>query len=68
MSDFPQGLQDFNEYLNTKVSVPTSVTVDDTGKVVETTSTTYTIREIICSLLAGNGIKLPNLQLCLKMN
>jgi len=68
MSDFPQGLQDFNEYLNTKVSVPTSVTVDDTGKVVETTSTTYTIREIICSLLAGNGIKLPNLQLCLKIN
>jgi hypothetical protein len=68
MSDFPQGLQDFNEYLNTKVSVPTSVTVDDTGKVVETTSTTYTIREIICSLLAGNGIKLPNLQICLKIN
>ena len=68
MSDFVDGLQDFNDYLDRKVSVPTEVQVDDQGNTIVKSETTYTVREIICSLLAGNGIKLPNLQICLKVN
>jgi len=67
MSDFPQGLNDFNDYLNQTVSVPTQVEVTPDGTVVKST-TTYTVREIICSILAGNGLKLPNIQICLKVN
>jgi len=65
--DFADGVANANEYLNRTVSVPTSVTVNDQGTVTATT-TDLTVREIICSLLAGNGIKLPNLQICLKIN
>lgn len=68
MSDFVDGLQDFNDYLDRKVSVPTQVQVDDQGNTIVKAETTYTVREIICSLLAGNGIKLPNVQICLKVN
>lgn len=67
MVDFADGVANANEYLNRTVSVPTSVTVNDQGTVTATT-TDLTVREIICSLLAGNGIKLPNLQICLKIN
>ncbi len=67
MVDFADGVANANEYLNRTVSVPTSVTVNDQGTVTATT-TDITVREIICSLLAGNGIKLPNLQICLKIN
>ena len=67
MVDFADGVANANEYLNRTVSVPTSITVNDQGTVTATT-TDLTVREIICSLLAGNGIKLPNLQICLKIN
>ena len=67
MTDFVNGLKSADEYLNRTVSVPTQVDVTPDGTVVSS-STTYTIREIICSLLAGNGLKLPNIQICLKVN
>jgi hypothetical protein len=57
-----------NYLKNTDVDLVTSVTVDAGTGEVETTTTSMSLREIICSLLAGNGIKLPNLQLCLKIN
>ena len=28
----------------------------------------FTLRELLCGLLAGNGLKLPNVQLCLHSN
>ena len=60
---------DVNEYLNRKVTIPTETTTDlNTGETVVTGSTTMTVREIICGLLAGNGLKLPNIQMCLKIN
>ena len=62
-----QYLEDFNTALDQEVSVPTDVEVTPEGAVVKG-ETTYTVRELICSLLAGNGIKLPNLQICLKIN
>ena len=67
MSDF-SALQDANEYLNRTVSVPTGATVDPTTGVVTTTESSFTMRELISSLLAGNGLKLPNVQICLKAN
>jgi hypothetical protein len=65
MADFETAA---NYLKNTDVDIVTGVTVDAGTGEVETTTTSMSLREIICSLLAGNGIKLPNLQLCLKIN
>ena len=65
MSDFETAA---NYLKNTNVDLVTSATVDVGTGEVETTTTSMSLREIICSLLAGGGIKLPNLQLCLKIN
>ena len=70
MSDFTGTLTDASDYLNsTKIDIPTGkFDVDpETGTVTAQTQA-YSLKEIICSLLAGNGIKLPNLQICLKVN
>lgn len=57
------------EYLNTtSLSVPTSVDIDLGTGTVSATQTSFSLKELICSLLAGNGLKLPNLQICLKIN
>ena len=65
MADFATA----SNYLkNTNVDLITSTTVDVGTGEVNHTSTSFSLREIICSLLGGNGIKLPNLQLCLKIN
>ena len=67
-NEFVNGLKDANDYINTtKIDVPTEITVDDTGKVTASTQA-VSLKEIICGLLAGNGIKLPNIQICLKVN
>lgn len=56
-------------YLNTtSLSVPTNVDVDLGSGTVNATMTSFSLKELICSLLAGNGLKLPNLQICLKIN
>ena len=69
MNDFVNGLTSVNDYLNrTTIELPTSVTADLTSGTIITSTTGFNLKEIICSLLAGNGIKLPNLQMCLKIN
>lgn len=69
MNDFVNGLTSVNDYLNrTTIELPTSVTADLNSGTIITSTTGFNLKEIICSLLAGNGIKLPNLQLCLKIN
>ena len=70
MSDFVGGLKDASEYLNgTSIDIPTGkVTVDAATGSLTAQTASYSLKEIICSLLAGNGIKLPNLQICLKIN
>ena len=69
MSDFVGGVKDASEYLNgTSIDVPTGkVTVGSDGTLTAQTQS-YSLKEIICMLLAGNGVKLPNLQICLKIN
>jgi hypothetical protein len=70
VGDFKDGLEDFNDYINgTKVDIPTGqVDVDVNDGTITAQTQSYSLKEIICSLLAGNGIKLPNLQICLKVN
>lgn len=69
-TDFPNGLADINEYLDTRHHVNTNVQgqVGDNAKVVVKSEYDFTLREIICNLLAGRGIKLPNIQVCLSVN
>lgn len=69
MSEFVGGLQSASDYLNrTTVNIPTSVTADLTSGTILSSTTGFSLKEIICSLLAGNGLLLPNLQICLKIN
>ena len=70
MSDFVDGLKGASDYINgTKVDIPTGkVTVNANDGTITAQTQAYSLKEIICSLLAGNGIKLPNLQICLKVN
>ena len=69
MSDFNQ-LQDFNDYLDTRHHVQKEIVAgsEDTGRVVIKAEHSYTMRELLCSLLAGKGLKLPNVQMCLSFN
>jgi len=70
MSDFKDTITNASDYLNsTKVDIPTGkFEIDPESGTVTAQTQSYSLKEIICSLLAGNGIKLPNLQLCLKIN
>ena len=71
IEDFKNGLQNANDYLNrTTVDIPTGVTSDitDQGAGLNVSTTSYSMKELICNLLGGNGINLPNLQICLKIN
>lgn len=67
MTDFTSGLSSANDYLNRTVSIPNSIDIGPAGAIIKG-ETSFSLRELICSLLAGNGIKLPNLQICLKAN
>ena len=65
---FLDNLSNASDYLNnTQINVPTAVDVTPDGVVVQN-QTSYSLKELICSLLAGNGLKLPNIQICLKAN
>lgn len=69
MSDFVNGLRGASDYINrTTIDIPTSVTADVTSGTITATTTGFSLKELICGLLAGNGLKLPNLQICLKIN
>ena len=69
-SDFPNGLADVNQYLDTRHHVNTNVQgqVGDNARIVVKGEFDFTLREIICNLLAGRGLKLPNIQVCLSVN
>lgn len=71
IGDFKNGLQSANDYLSrTTVDIPTGATgnITDQGAGLNVSTTSYSMKELICSLLGGNGINLPNLQICLKIN
>jgi len=67
IGDFTNDLKSASDYINrTTVNIPDTIDVTQGGVSVSTTS--FSMKELICSLLGGNGINLPNLQICLKIN
>lgn len=65
-----ENLESVNDYLDTKHHVNSDVTenINDFGRVSIAAGYDFTTREIICSLLAGKGLKLPNIQICVSVN
>lgn len=65
-----QGLTDINEYLDTRHHIDKNVTgnINDFGRVVFSAGYDYSTKEILCNLLSGRGLLLPNLQICLSTN
>ena len=63
-------LQSVNEYLDTRHHIDTNVTgnINDFGRVVFSAGYDFSTREILCNLLAGRGLLLPNIQICLSIN
>lgn len=69
MADFIGGLKGASDYINnTNVNIPTNITGDLGSGVITAQTQSFSLKEIVCGILAGNGFKLPNLQLCLKIN
>ena len=59
--DFKGGLQSANDYLDTKHHLSgTQAAGTDALRGVVSAEYSFTLRELLCGLLAGNGLKLPN--------
>ena len=63
-------LQSVNEYLDTRHHLDSNITgnINDFGRVVFSAGYDFSTREILCNLLAGRGLLLPNIQICLSVN
>ena len=67
--DFPSGLSDLNEYLDARHHVSgTTGSGTDSLKIVASAEYSFTLRELLCGLLSGGGLKLPNIQICMHTN
>ncbi len=67
--DFKSGLQSANDYLDTRHHISgTQAAGTDALRGVVSAEYSFTLRELLCGLLAGNGFKLPNVQICLHSN
>ena len=67
--DFKAGLQNASDYLDTRHHLSgTQAVGTDAARAVVQAEYSFTLRELLCGLLAGNGLKLPNVQLCLHSN
>lgn len=69
-TDFQNGLSDVNQYLSAQhhKRLDLQGSVADVGRFVVQAEYSTSLKEIICSLLAGRGLKLPNIQLCIFLN
>lgn len=65
-----ENLQSVNDYLDTKhhIDIDIDENINDFGRVVVAAGYDFSTKEIICSLLAGKGLRLPNIQICLSIN
>lgn len=68
-TDFKAGLQNVSDYLDAKhhISGTTAVGVD-AFNVVASAQYSFSLRELICSVLGGHGFKLPNFQISVFAN
>lgn len=69
-TDFTNGLNGADDYLSAQNSINGDLTgsVADVGKLIIKAEYDFTLKEIICSLLAGRGLLLPNIQVCVSLN
>lgn len=69
-TDFPNGLTSAADYLSANNSITSQLTgsVADINRLVVSAAIDSNLKEIICSLMAGRGLKLPNLQICISLN
>ena len=68
-TDFKNGLQNANDYLDARHHLTgTSALGSDALRIVSSAEYSFTLRELLCGLLSGNGIKMPNVQICLNAN
>jgi hypothetical protein len=68
-TDFKAGLQNVNDYLDAKHHITGTVAGGaDALRIVGSAQYSFTLRELLCGVLSGNGIKLPNIQICLYAN
>ena len=69
-TDFPNGISDASTYLSAQSSVNAQLTgsTADISRFIVSAELDSTLKEIICSLLAGRGLKLPNTQICVSLN
>ena len=69
-TDFPNGLASANDYLtdNIGASAQLSTSVANIAGFMVSAEIDVNLKEIICSLLAGRGLLLPNIQICVSLN
>ena len=69
LTDFKNGLQDANEYLDTRHHLSGTTAIGNSNlRAVAQAEYSFTLRELLCGVLGGNGIKLPNIQICMSAN
>lgn len=58
------------EYLGTRHHTQSDVdqNINDIGRVIVQGGVDSALKEVICALLSGGGLKIPNLQICLSVN
>ena len=62
--DFTDGLTSFNDYISPTVNNTTNL-LGDSSLIGVQAEYSYNLKDMICALLAGQGLLLPNFQLCL---
>ena len=63
-TDFKNGLQDANDYLDTRHHLSGTTALGNSNlRAVVQAEYSFTLRELLCGVLGGNGIKLPNIQI-----
>jgi hypothetical protein len=69
-TDFPNGLTSAADYLSSTNTLKTELqgSVADIGRFVVSGEMDVNLKEVVCSLMAGRGLKLPNLQICISVN
>lgn len=68
-TDFKAGLTNVNDYLDAKHHITGTLAAgEDRLRIVGSAQYSFTLRELLCSVLSGNGFKLPNIQICLHAN
>lgn len=65
-----EGLQQINDYLDTRhyAQIEIDQNLGPVGNISIGAGYDFSFREILCSLLAGQGIRLPNIQICISLN